>query len=310
MKIKNIKKIKPVESKCLSVNNNDKLFSLSNSTLTHNSVLQRSIIMGCVLRPDDWTLLGIDLKRVELNLYEKYDVRVAKTMEAASVFLKAAQAIMMNRYMKMEELRINNYEDMPEGEKDKALMVMIDELGELLAPIKGKSEESKQLQEAQEEVNMALASIARLGRAARVFLVLATQRPSADIIDSQVRDNLGNRIVCGRVKQNISTMMFGNSMGTRIRAEGAGGKSIKGGIAVQSNGGPTMLAQGFFSGDRWIDEYFEKHGGFKSSKDKNKDENFMAIQNVDNSMNQEGDAAASWDADMDSIYDVSDGIDL
>lgn len=310
MKIKKIIKIDPIEAKCLSVNNNDKLFPLSNGTLTHNSVLQRSIIMGCVLRPDDWTLLGIDLKRVELNLYEKYDVRVAKTMEAASVFLKAAQAIMMNRYMKMEELRINNYEDMPEGEKDKALMVMIDELGELLAPIKGKSDESKELQEAQEEVNMALASIARLGRAARVFLVLATQRPSADIIDSQVRDNLGNRIVCGRVKQNISTMMFGNSMGTRIRAEGAGGKSIKGGIAVQSNGGPTMLAQGFFSGDRWIDEYFEKHGGFKSSKESNKDENFMAIQNVDNSMKQNGDAAASWDEDMDSIYDVSDGIDL
>lgn len=310
MKIKKIIKIDPIEAKCLSVNNNDKLFSLSNGTLTHNSVLQRSIIMGCVLRPDDWTLLGIDLKRVELNLYERYDVRVAKTMEAASVFLKAAQAIMMNRYMKMEELRINNYEDMPEGEKDKALMVMIDELGELLAPIKGKSDESKELQEAQEEVNMALASIARLGRAARVFLVLATQRPSADIIDSQVRDNLGNRIVCGRVKQNISTMMFGNSMGTRIRAEGAGGKSIKGGIAVQSNGGPTMLAQGFFSGDRWIDEYFEKHGGFKSSKENNKDENFMAIQNVDNSMKQNGDAAASWDEDMDSIYDVSDGIDL
>lgn len=310
MRIKNIKKIDPILSKCLSVNNNDKLFSLSNGTLTHNSVLQRSIIMGCVLRPDDWTLLGIDLKRVELNLYEKYDVRVAKTMEAASVFLKAAQAIMMNRYMKMEELRINNYEDMPEEEKDKALMVMIDELGELLAPIKGKSEESKELQEAQEEVNMALASIARLGRAARVFLVLATQRPSADIIDSQVRDNLGNRIVCGRVKQNISTMMFGNSMGTRIRAEGAGGKSIKGGIAVQSNGGPTMLAQGFFSGDRWIDEYFEKHGGFKSSKENNKDENFMAIQNVDNSMKQNSDAAASWDEDMDSIYNVSDGIDL
>lgn len=310
MKIKNIKKIDPIEARCLSVNNNDKLFSLSNGTLTHNSVLQRSIIMGCVLRPDDWTLLGIDLKRVELNLYERYDVRVAKTMEAASVFLKAAQAIMMNRYMKMEELRINNYEDMPEGEKDKALMVMIDELGELLAPIKGKSDESKELQEAQEEVNMALASIARLGRAARVFLVLATQRPSADIIDSQVRDNLGNRIVCGRVKQNISTMMFGNSMGTRIRAEGAGGKSIKGGIAVQSNGGPTMLAQGFFSGDRWIDEYFEKHGGFKSSKENNKDENFMAIQNVDNSMKQNSDAAASWDEDMDSIYNVSDGIDL
>lgn len=310
MKIKTIKKIESTNSRCLSVNSNDKLFTLGNGTSTHNSVLQRSIIMGCVLRPEYWTLLGIDLKRVELNLYERYDVKVAKTMEAAAVFLKAAQAIMMNRYMKMEELRINNYEDMPEGQKDKALMVMIDELGELLAPIKGKSDESKELQEAQEEVNMALASIARLGRAARVFLVLATQRPSADIIDSQIRDNLGNRIVCGRVKQNISTMMFGNSMGTRIRAEGAGGKSIKGGIAVQSNGGPTMLAQGFFSGDRWIDEYFEKHGGFKSSKESNKDENFMAIQNVDNSMSQDGDAAATWDADMDSIYDVSDGVEM
>ena len=302
MKINNIRKIKTTPSRCFSVESNDKLYTLGNNVLSHNSVAQRNIIISCILRQEQWVLLGIDLKRVELSLYRRWGIRVATNFEDAALFTRFVQSTMMARYTKMEQMGINNWDDMPEDQRGPALMLMVDELGELLAPIKGKSDEMKEMQEQQEEVSANLASIARLGRAAQVFIVLATQRPSADLIDGQLRDNLSNRVVCGNVKSNISTMMFDNTMGTRIK-----GKPM-GRIGVQISGGQVVMAQGFFAPEEWLEDYFEKQGGFKP---------------IDNSQGMEGmeqvaDASDNpsardlsrpeddWDEDMEDIFNEVD----
>lgn len=134
MKIKNIKQIDPVESNCISVDSHDKLFAVGEKSnlLTHNSVSQQNIIISCLLRPENWVILGIDLKRVELTRFKKFGVKVATDLETAVEFLRFAQAVMMKRYERMEELGVNDFEDLPENLQ--ALMVMIDEAGELLSP--------------------------------------------------------------------------------------------------------------------------------------------------------------------------------
>lgn len=149
MLIKSIKKIDPVESNCISVDSHDKLFAIGEegNLMTHNSVSQQNIIISCLLRPDDWVILGIDLKRVELTRFKQFGVKVATDLETAVEFLRFAQAVMMKRYTRMEELGVNDFEDLPENLQ--ALMVMIDEAGELLSPTGAKalSENTKVLME-------------------------------------------------------------------------------------------------------------------------------------------------------------------
>lgn len=139
MKIKSIKKIDPVESNCISVDSHDKLFAIGENSnlITHNSVSQQNIIISCLLRPENWVILGIDLKRVELTRYKKFGVKVATDLDTAVEFLRFAQAVMMKRYERMEELGVNDFEDLPE--KLQALMVMVDEAGELLSPTGAKA---------------------------------------------------------------------------------------------------------------------------------------------------------------------------
>lgn len=157
MKIKSIKKIDPELSNCISVDAPNKLFAIGEESkiLTHNSVSQQNIIISCLLRPEHWVILGIDLKKVELSRYKKFGVKVATELETAVEFLRFAQAVMMKRYTRMEELGVNDFEDLPE--KTQALLVMIDEAGELLSPTGAKALSEKTL------VQMADSSTKTLG---------------------------------------------------------------------------------------------------------------------------------------------------
>lgn len=139
MRIKQIKQIEPELSHCISVGSSDKLFAVGNGgrLLTHNSVAQQNIIFSCLLRPEHWVLLGIDLKRVELTRFRKYGVNVAVDVETAVDFLRFAQAVMMKRYSRMEEQGVNDFKDLPVP--GQALLVMADEAGELLSPSGSKS---------------------------------------------------------------------------------------------------------------------------------------------------------------------------
>ena len=134
MKIKSIKQIDPVESNCISVDSHNKLFAIGEegNLLTHNSVAQQNIIISCLLRPENWVILGIDLKKVVLTRFRKFGVKVATEVETAVEFLRFAQAVMMKRYARMEKSEVNDFEDL-DGNLQ-ALMVMIDEAGELLSP--------------------------------------------------------------------------------------------------------------------------------------------------------------------------------
>lgn len=141
MKLKSIEKIEPKTSRCISVDALDKLYAVGEGdyrkyrVLTHNSVVQQNIIIGCVLRPDNWRFLGIDLKKVELSRYRAYSEVVqgiATELEDALIVLRFAQQTMMTRYEEMEASGENNFLDLPE--KGQALMVMVDEAGELLSP--------------------------------------------------------------------------------------------------------------------------------------------------------------------------------
>lgn len=139
MKVKNMRPIEPELARCISVSSTNKLFAVGDkgTLLTHNSVSQQNIIFSCLLRPKDWVILGIDLKRVELSRYRKFGMKVATELPVAVDFLRFAQAVMMKRYERLEQAGENNFRDL--AVPGQALMVMIDEAGELLSPTGAKA---------------------------------------------------------------------------------------------------------------------------------------------------------------------------
>lgn len=258
MKLKSITPIEPKLSRCIEVDSPDRLFAAGGSNghavVSHNSVVQRNIILGCILRPDSWRFLGIDLKKVELSSFRAYSnvvLGIATTLEDALTVLRFAQETMMKRYAELEQLGLNNFLDLPE--KGQALLVMVDEAGELLSPSGVKSEEGKAEDALKGEAAMIIGSIARLGRAAGVHLIIATQRPDAKIIAGETKANLGVRVNCGRTDSNASQMILGTSDGARVKANPRGRLYLR----IYGNGDH---GQGFFAPQEWIDEYLASKG--------------------------------------------------
>lgn len=217
------------------------------------SVCQRSVIFECLLRPKDWFLIIIDMKKVEGAMYRKYGVPVATTYEDAAMLLSYAQKVMMDRYETMEKLGINNWSDMPEDQRGQALMINVDEAGELLAPIKGKDDESKQNAEYQAQCQNAMESIARLGRAARVHMLVASQRPDSETISMQIRQNCPSRIGAGALPETISGMVFESNFGATIPSK------PQGRVGLKIHSAAPFTLQGFFPKEDFLDEYLAKH---------------------------------------------------
>lgn len=137
MKIKSIREIGPIASRCIEVAAEDRVFLIGDDgetgLVTHNSVVQRNIVFSCILRPDSWRFLGVDLKKVELSGFRQYSnvvLGIATELEQALLVLRFGQQTMMKRYSEMEQIGVNNFLDLPE--KGKALLIMVDEAGELL----------------------------------------------------------------------------------------------------------------------------------------------------------------------------------
>lgn len=173
--------------------------------VTHNSVLQRSIVFACILRPESWAFVGVDLKKVELTpyvIYKNVVMGVATTLENALEVLRFAQQTMMKRYEMMTVLGVKNFLDLPE--KGRALMVMVDEYGEAASPTGTKTDEGKADDAMKGEIQMLVGSIARLGRAAGVHLAVATQRPDAKMLPGETKEvNIKTPIITG---QGVKTM--------------------------------------------------------------------------------------------------------
>lgn len=136
--IKSARKIAGRETQCVLTDSKTHLFQISGGVLTHNtgggkSVMQRNVVFHCIAHPNQIKMFGIDLKRVELSVYEKYSnaiLGVATTLEDAVEILRFSQETMMDRYSDMEQAGVQNFLDLPEP--GCAILVMVDEAGELL----------------------------------------------------------------------------------------------------------------------------------------------------------------------------------
>ena len=265
---------------------------IAGSTGSGKSVCINTIITSILYKagPDEVKLIMIDPKVVELSVYNGIPhllIPVVTDPKKAAGALNWAVQEMTERYQKFADANvreINGYNEkietmeVPEGQerpkKMERIVVIVDELADLMMV-------------ASKDVETAICRLAQLARAAGIHLIIATQRPSADVITGIIRANMPSRIAFA-----VST-----ATDSRIILDQAGADRLlgKGDMLFNPQGAPTPhRIQGAFISDNEIaaiiDDVKEKNGESASNE---------AIQNAVNAAQVSSQAVAISDGGAD-----------
>lgn len=173
---------------------------VAGSTGSGKSVCINSMITSLLMRtkPDEVKLVLVDPKKVELSMYNGVPhllTPVVTDPKKANIVLQKIVKMMEDRYDLFEDSKTKNIagynayvdkknENLPEEEKINRLpyiVVIIDELADLMLV-------------AAKEVEDSIMRITQMARAAGIHLIVATQRPSTDVITGVVKANIPSRI--------------------------------------------------------------------------------------------------------------------
>ena len=171
------------------------------------SVLLKSIMLQLLHK--EWTVYLIDYKR-GADYGADWESRCALITDDTPLLalLDELYAEMERRYDTMHQASCPNIEvyNSKRGQSMTRVALCFDEVAEALERSSGMSSDEKKLKE---QIAYRLSSIARLGRAAGISLVLSTQRGSADVIPPQVRSNV--QAICGIANENLSMLTLGTA---------------------------------------------------------------------------------------------------
>lgn len=192
---------------------------IGGSTGSGKSIIFRNYFLHTLRHKEAWSVFAIDLKRVEFSPYKKLPQvdSIATTHEEAFDMLRFLKKQLDKRYLDMENERVNHF--LALKKPSKAIMLIIDEAALLLSQDGSKTEEGKRLNEEKVEMQSILGSLARLGRAAGIHVVVGTQRPDATIFPGELRANLDTKLAAGKMDSTPSMMVLGSSMATKIPGE-------------------------------------------------------------------------------------------
>ena len=166
---------------------------IAGSTGSGKSVCVNTIITSILLKnkPDKVKLIMIDPKMVELSIYDGIPHLltsvVTDPIKAADVLHKVVLE-MENRYREFARARVRNMDGYnkiaakdPDYKELPYIVVIIDELADLMMV-------------SSKEVEESIARIAQKARAAGIHMIIATQRPSVDVITGVIKTNIPSRI--------------------------------------------------------------------------------------------------------------------
>ena len=172
---------------------------IAGATGSGKSVCINTIIMSILYKadPEDVKLILIDPKVVELSVYNGIPhllIPVVTDPKKAAGALHWAVAEMMDRYQKFADCQVRDLkgynqkiaaiaqvEDETKPSKLPQIVVVVDELADLMMVAPG-------------DVEDAICRLAQLARAAGIHLIIATQRPSVDVITGLIKANMPSRI--------------------------------------------------------------------------------------------------------------------
>ena len=240
---------------------------IAGTTGSGKSVGINAMILSLLYKnsPDQLRLLMIDPKMLEFSIYNEIPhllTPVITKPKQAIVALNNMVSEMERRYELMSENRTKNIENYNEkvkkegGEHFPYIVVVIDELADLMMT-SGK------------DVEHSIARLAQMARASGIHLIVATQRPSVDVVTGLIKANLPSRISY-RVGQKVDSKIILDQMG----AESLLGK----GDMLFTPPGSTGLVR--LHAPWSTEEEIEKIVDFiKSQRDPNYDKSFLVEEN-------------------------------
>ena len=187
---------------------------VAGATGSGKSVCINTIVTGLLLcrNPMQVRMVMIDPKRVELTPYQGiphlYSPVVVEPTRALAV-LKALTREMMERFAKLESAGVKNITHFNTRSQVKMpyLLIIVDELADLMLT-------------SGNEVEQVLVRLAQLGRATGVHLVVATQRPSVDVVTGLIKANFPSRISFSVMSQVDSRTILDSNGADKLLGKG------------------------------------------------------------------------------------------
>lgn len=220
---------------------------IAGTTGSGKSVCMNTILASLLYQasPDEVKLVIIDPKKVEMTLYrdladyhllkiEDISEPIVTKPENATLALRAVEKEMGRRYDVLADNVVRNIDEYNKKMRDKGeeimpfIVVLIDELGDLM------------MMNAK-EVETPIARLAQLARAVGIHLVVATQRPSVDVITGIIKANFPSRIA----------FQVASKIDSRTIIDGSGAEKLigRGDLLYLGSGSsePTRLHNAFLS---------------------------------------------------------------
>ena len=177
-----------------------------------------TILTSVLLRssPDDVRMILIDPKRIELGYYESIPhllTPVVSSPKEAAAVLRNVVAEMERRYEQLSRVRARNLPEANRAFRSRGeqqlpyLLVVIDELADLMMI-------------SPQEVEDCVIRLAQKSRAVGIHLVLATQRPSVDVITGMIKANVPSRIAFAVSSQTDSRVILDSAGAESLLGQG------------------------------------------------------------------------------------------
>jgi S-DNA-T family DNA segregation ATPase FtsK/SpoIIIE len=175
---------------------------VSGATQSGKSVILHNMVRSCLYFSDKIDLILCDPKHVEFHVYKNYVQKVSHNTEEIVSILHRLYEEMEKRFTMFQSKSVRNIDEFNSVVSDsiKYKVIIIDELADLMPH---KSFED------------ALLKLSQKSRAAGIYIIVATQRPSTDIISGSLKANFPARITC-RLPSHVDSKVILDSAGAEV----------------------------------------------------------------------------------------------
>lgn len=255
---------------------------VAGATGSGKSVAINSFLISLLYQnaPKDLKMILIDPKRVELRSYTSIPhllTPVIEDPEKAAISLRWVVAEMTRRYGELSGQRVRNiaeYNELEEVAKLPRIVVVIDELADLMM-VAGK------------EVEASICRIAQMARAVGIHLIIATQRPSVDVITGLIKANIPTRIA----------FAVSSSIDSRTILDGIGAEDLLGRgdmLYLPQGMSKPVRIQGVLIGTKEVEKVANR---VKLTKEPNYDESVTSNETAQQKLNGIPNSKAGLDED-------------